>query len=126
VFGESAGAMSIGMRLSMPRAEGLFRRAILQSGAAHPVISAATAQRVSQRLAERLGVAATCEAIAAVPIERLVQAQAELSADLAAHPDPQRWGEEVVASMMPWQPVIDGDVLPARPISHSCRRRRGH
>ncbi len=34
VFGESAGAMSIGMLLSMPRAEGLFRRAILQSGAA--------------------------------------------------------------------------------------------
>jgi para-nitrobenzyl esterase len=35
-----------------------------------------------------------------------------LSADLAAHPDPQRWGEEVVASMMPWQPVLDGDVPP--------------
>ena len=32
VFGQSAGAMSIGTLLSMPRAEGLFRRAILQSG----------------------------------------------------------------------------------------------
>ncbi len=40
VFGESGGAMSIGVLLSMPRAEGLFRRAILQSGAAHPLISA--------------------------------------------------------------------------------------
>ena len=29
VFGESAGAMSIGVLLAMPRAEGLFRRAIL-------------------------------------------------------------------------------------------------
>jgi para-nitrobenzyl esterase len=115
IFGESAGGMSVGTLLSMPCAEGLFRRAIAQSGAAHQVISAATAQRVGRRLAEKLGVAATREAIAAVPLNRLLQAQAELKADLAAHPDPERWGE-VAASMMPWQPVIDGDVIPARPI----------
>src|SRR6185312_11253084 len=35
VFGESAGAMSIGALLAMPSARGLFHRAILQSGAAH-------------------------------------------------------------------------------------------
>ena len=116
VFGQSAGAISIGMLLSMPRARGLFRRAICQSGVAHPTLPAAAAQRVGQRLAERLGVAATREAIAAVPIERSLKAQAELSADLAASRDPQRWGEEVAVSMMPWQPVIDGDVIPARPI----------
>jgi carboxylesterase type B len=46
----------------------------------------------------------------------MLQAQAELNADFAAHPDPQRWGEEVVVSLMLWQPVIDGDVIPARPI----------
>ena len=45
VFGESAGAMSIGCLLAMPSAEGLFRRAILQSGAAHHVLSAPTASR---------------------------------------------------------------------------------
>ena len=58
VFGESAGAMSIGTLLSMPRAEGLFRRAIAQSGAAHQVISAETASRIGRYLAEKLGVAA--------------------------------------------------------------------
>ena len=47
VFGESAGAMSIGTLLSMPRAEGLFRRAIAQSGAAHQVISAEDGARGS-------------------------------------------------------------------------------
>ena len=116
VFGESAGGMSIGSLLSMPRAQGLFRRAIAQSGGAHPVMSAALAQRVREILAEKLGVAATREAIAAVPLDRTLQAQAELKADLIAHPDPERWGEEVVVSMMPWQPVIDGDVIPAHPI----------
>ena len=116
IFGESAGAMSVGTLLSMPRAQGLFHRAIAQSGAAHPVMSAASAQRVGEILAEKLGVAATREEIAAVPVDRMLQAQAELEADLFAHPDPERWGGEVVASMTPWQPVVDGDVIPARPI----------
>ena len=116
VFGQSAGAMSIGTLLSMPRAEGLFRRAIAQSGGAHQVIPAETAQKVGGRLAEKLGVEATREAIAAVPPDRLLQAQAELKADLMAHPDPGRWGGEVVGSMMIWQPVVDGEVIPAPPI----------
>jgi para-nitrobenzyl esterase len=46
----------------------------------------------------------------------MLQAQAELNADLTAHPDPQRWGEQVVVAMMLWQPVIDSDVIPSRPI----------
>ncbi|MGZ3585055.1 MAG: carboxylesterase/lipase family protein, partial [Ktedonobacterales bacterium] len=116
VFGESGGAMSIGILLSMPRAQGLFRRAIIESGGAHPVISAATARKVGNILAEKLGVEATREAVAAVPIDREVPAQEELSADLFAHPDPERWGPEVAVSMTPWQPVLDGDVIPASPI----------
>jgi carboxylesterase type B len=116
IFGESAGAMSVGTLLSMPRAERLFRRAIAQSGAAHNVTSAATALCVGQHLAEKLGVDATRQAIAAVPVDRLLAAQAELRDDLAAHPDPERWGREVVISMLPWQPVVDEDVLPAPPL----------
>jgi len=116
VFGESAGGMSVATLLSMPRAEGLFQRAIAQSGATHYEISAATARRVCQRLAELLGVAATQEAFAAVPTERLLAAQLELRADLIARPDPERWGAEVVVSMMPWHPVVDGDIIPTRPI----------
>lgn len=116
IFGESAGAMSVGTLLSMPRANGLFRRAIAQSGAAHRVMSVATARRVGHHLADKLGVQATRKAIAAVPVERLLAAQAELKGELLAHPDPERWGHEVVTSTLPWQPVIDGDVIPAPPI----------
>ena len=116
IFGESAGAMSIGTLLAIPRAEGLFRRAIAQSGAAHAVMSAASAMRVGQQLSARLGVVPSLEAIAAVPLDRLLHAQAALHADLDAQPTPERWGHEVAVSQMPWQPVIDGAVLPARPI----------
>lgn len=116
VFGESAGAMSIGVLLAMPRAQGLFRRAILQSGAAHHAISAHDARRIARYLAEKLGVPATSEAIAAVGVERLLTAQAELKADLMTDPDPDRWGDAVVASLMPWQPVVDEEIVPGPPI----------
>ncbi|MUN06668.1 carboxylesterase/lipase family protein [Agromyces luteolus] len=116
VFGESAGAMSIGMLLAMPAAAGLFQRAVLQSGAAHHVLAMSDATRVAGLVAERLGVAPTLEALAAVGVPRLLAAQAGLKADLMAHPDPGRWGMPLVATTMPWQPVIDGEVIPGPPI----------
>ena len=115
IFGESAGAMSVSTLLSIPRARGLFRRVIAESGAGHHVISPATAQRVGGYLAEKLGVVETREAIAAVPVDRLLQAQVELSGDVFSNPDLERWGE-VAANLMPFEPVIDGDILPTRPI----------
>jgi len=116
VFGESAGAMSIGTLLAMPRAEGLFRRAILQSGAAHHVLPVDDALRIGRDLARRLGVPPTRADIAAAGVDRLLAAQAALKADLLAHPDPDQWGSAVVAGSMPWQPVVEGDVVPAAPI----------
>ena len=115
IFGESAGAFSVATLLSMPHAEGLFQRAIAQSGAGHHTSSLATAQLVGRNLADKLGVAPTMPSIAAVPLDRLVEAQAELGQELAVRPDPVRWGE-VAANAMIFEPVVDGDVVPARPI----------
>jgi carboxylesterase type B len=116
IFGESAGAMSVGVLLAMPRAEGLFHRAIAQSGAASHTMSIATAKRISAILAEKLGVEPTYEAFMTVPIERLTAAQADLKAELVSHPDPDRWGAEVVTALLPWQPVVDGDTIPTPPL----------
>jgi para-nitrobenzyl esterase len=115
IFGESAGAFSVATLLSMPRAEGLFQRAITQSGAAQHTSSVATAQLVGRNLADKLGVPPTMASIAAVPLDRLVEAQAELALELTVRPDPARWGE-VAANGMIFEPVVDGDVVPARPI----------
>jgi len=116
IFGESAGAMSVGTLLAMPRAAGLFRRSISQSGAADRVIPIETAVRLGEALAGRLGVAATRDGLAAVSPDRLVEAAGALKAEIMADPDPDRWSVEMIASMLPWQPVIDGDLVPARPI----------
>lgn len=116
IFGQSAGAMSVATLLAMPRAKGLFHRAIVQSGTAHSVTSAATAERIGRRLAEKLGVASTREAIATTSPERVLQAQAEMRDDLLRRPDPGFWGE-VALSSLPWQPTVDGESIPELPIS---------
>jgi para-nitrobenzyl esterase len=115
IAGESAGGMSVGTLLSMPRAKGLFRRAIAQSGAGHHAISPGTAQRIGQEFAEMLGVVPRLQAIASIPIDRLIDTQVALSATVFQHPDPARWGE-VAGTQMPFEPVIDGETLPVRPI----------
>lgn len=115
VFGQSAGAMSLGALLAAPRSVGLFRRAILQSGAAHHTLTAATAQQIGHHLAALLDIPPTRQAFAAVPLDRLVRAAEELRSAIAANPDPGRWGE-VAHNLMPFEPVVDGDLLPAPPV----------
>ncbi|MET1073014.1 MAG: carboxylesterase/lipase family protein [Umezawaea sp.] len=114
-FGESAGAMSVCALLAMPSARGLFRRAIAQSGAGHSVVSATTARLIGTRLAAILGVAPTREAIARVPMARLLDAQTRIATEVGAKPRAKLWGE-VAHNLMPFEPVVDGEVLPASPI----------
>ncbi|WHM41019.1 carboxylesterase family protein [Streptomyces sp. BPTC-684] len=115
VAGESAGAMSVTTLLSMPAAEGLFHRAITQSGAGHTVLAATAAANVTTTLAERLGVKATAEGFAAVPPVELVAAQPAVADEIAAEPDPTV-GDEPLPQILPFAPVVDGQILTARPI----------
>lgn len=114
VFGESAGAMSIGTLLATPAAAGLFGRAVLQSGAAHQHHDMASARLVTARFAEILGIEATRAAFEAVPVERMLAAQPDLRALLWSDPDPAKWGR-TVATMLPFEPVVDGEILPEDP-----------
>ncbi|WP_072804371.1 carboxylesterase/lipase family protein [Rhodococcoides yunnanense] len=114
VAGESAGAMSVGTLLSMPRAEGLFQRAVLQSGAGNHVITEATAEKVAAALAAAVGASATAEGLASVPVDAFVDAQRDLGDRITAEAPTGAWGE-LAFKMMPFEPYIDGDVVPALP-----------
>src|SRR5579875_2025324 len=88
IFGESAGGMSVATLMAMPAANGLFRRCIAQSGAGHHTFSLTTARRIGEYLAEKLGVEPTRQALASVPIDRLVRTQQELRVEISRNPDP--------------------------------------
>jgi para-nitrobenzyl esterase len=57
VFGQSAGAISIATMLAMPRARGLFHKAILQSGTAQGLPTPAAANRVMAAILANLELA---------------------------------------------------------------------
>jgi para-nitrobenzyl esterase len=96
IFGESAGSMSCATLLGTPRAQGLFHRAILQSGAANYVWPRETAAAVADAFLAALGVA-TPEALLAAPPERILAAQ-----------------RRVFVSLMLGEDHLLGDFPPAR------------
>lgn len=110
VAGQSAGAISIITLMAMPRARGLFRQAVTQSGAATQTLTAQTAAGVASRLAESLGVAPTREAFNEVPVELLASAASALVEEVQTASDPAKWAS------LPLAPVVDGDTLPDHPL----------
>lgn len=104
VFGESAGAISIGALLASPRAGGLFRRAVLQSGAPEAT-DRDRVRRMVRRTAARLRVPATAAAFAAVDRRRLAAAQAAVGRRAGPLLGGPAFGV-----------VVDGDVVPRDPL----------
>jgi para-nitrobenzyl esterase len=81
VFGQSGGAMKISTLLGMPSAEGLFHRAILQSGAMPEVIPADAALKTSAELLAAVGLAdGDFTGLQALPLADLMRAYKPLAA----------------------------------------------
>ncbi|MFD8914867.1 carboxylesterase/lipase family protein [Streptomyces sp. NPDC059575] len=102
--GQSAGAISVGVLLTVPESRGLVRRAVLQSGA--PEVSERDkVRRMVRRMAARLRVPATAAAFAAVGRDLLLRAQAEVG----------RLSSPVLGGPA-FGVVPDGDLVPADPL----------
>ncbi|MFE3716475.1 carboxylesterase/lipase family protein [Streptomyces cyaneofuscatus] len=103
VAGESAGAVSIGALLATDRAAGLFRRAVLQSGAP-AALTPDAARGTTELIAQRLGVPATAAAFAAVDPAALLTAQTEVTS-----------GGNPLTGRNSFQLVVDGELLTQDP-----------
>jgi para-nitrobenzyl esterase len=102
IFGESAGAMSVGTLLAVPSAAGLFHKAILQSGAASQIFSAARAAELSAELMEIAG-AGSAQDLVDMPLDRLLEAH-------------QTLGNNHLREGLVSRPVVDGFVLDRPPL----------
>ncbi|GAB2716572.1 carboxylesterase/lipase family protein [Streptomyces bullii] len=102
--GQSAGAISIGALLAAPQAQGLVRRAVLQSGPPE-ASDRGKVRRMVRRMAARLKVPATAEAFAAVDRDLLLRTQAEVG----------RLSSPVLGGPA-FGVVVDGDVVPRDPL----------
>lgn len=98
VFGESAGAMSVGTLLATKEAEGLFQKAILQSGAASNVLPSKVGTNIANRILSELGIQHDeLDKLYDVSAEELVKAS------------------ETVPPMT-LVPVVDKSVIPVQPL----------
>lgn len=98
VFGESAGAMSIGALLGTKDAEGLFHKAILQSGAANNVLPSKVGTKIASQILSELGIKHDeLDKLFDVPAETLVKASE-------------------TAPPMTLVPVVDKSVIPVQPL----------
>ncbi|MGD1119149.1 MAG: carboxylesterase/lipase family protein [Dehalococcoidales bacterium] len=108
IAGFSAGGMSVGDLLSMPRAQGKFKKAINRSGAANVVSTVASAAKISEQFLKILKVnGKKADALRKLTVKQLLDAQAQLGLQL----------REAKNVATPFQPIVDGDVLPEMPFA---------
>jgi len=106
VFGESAGGMSIGCLLAMPSSEGLFHKAILQSGVTVPPADADL--EAGRNLIGLLGAeASSTDLLRAVPPAKLLDIEMKLRVRAAGPGEPAR--------ITVTAPHADGSILPFTP-----------
>ena len=108
VFGESAGAAAIGTLLGMPSSEGLFHRAIMQSGTAERYRRPDESAHISAQFLELCGLdKPSAKELLTLPAGRLLEAQAALEKRIAA---------ETYAVPLPFQPTVGTPSLPEPPL----------
>jgi para-nitrobenzyl esterase len=107
IFGESAGGMSVGTLLGCPAARGLFHKAIPQSGSCQAIHDHESAGAVTTAVVGALGLASpNVQQLREIPAEKLQEVQQAVSMQLMIASG---------AQLLPFQPVVDGDVLPRHP-----------
>ncbi len=104
-FGESAGGGIVLHLCASPLARGLFRGAIVQSGATFNTLDETRAARVRDALLAELGFA-DAKLLVDLPVEQLIRAQAHSATALLTS-----------VGIMPFHPMVDGDVLVETPLA---------
>jgi len=109
IFGQSGGGGKVSALLAMPRAKGLFHKAIVQSGASVRFAERGRTTRLADAVLKQLGLQADqLGALQALPLVRLQEVVAPAQATLPRPrlPPLDRYN---------FGPVIDGDLLPGHP-----------
>jgi len=114
IFGESAGAISVGVLITSPAANGLFKRAIMQSGSGQAALSSEQADRIANQYAKTLAIENTRNAYLKYTPGELLAAQQKVTPKMVnleteSHADP-------TGGVTLYFPVIDGDIIPELPL----------
>ncbi|GIT79567.1 carboxylic ester hydrolase [Leifsonia sp. LS1] len=119
IAGQSAGGGAVLTLLGVPRAAGLFHRAISISGAAGG-LAVDEAETLGRRVAELGGVEPTRAGLSTLDEQTILGLQARATAPDGADGDPLAGIGQLISGGLTWSPVIDGDLLP-QPVVDALR-----
>jgi para-nitrobenzyl esterase len=120
VFGESAGAMSVSVLMSMSEAAGLFHKVIAQSGSLAAAKSPEQAVRDTEEFMAEAGVSSVAELVE-LPVAELLAAHSRMGMARLSVPEDviQRLGSPL--AVLPFRPVADGRSVPVDPLAEVAR-----
>jgi para-nitrobenzyl esterase len=108
ISGFSAGGMSVGMLLAMPKASGKFHKALNRSGAANVTSSLDESVAIAEKQLKIFGIKASdADGLRALSTKQILDAQQLLINKL----------REEEGRVTPYQPVVDGQDLPEVPMA---------
>jgi len=108
IFGESGGGGKVSVLMGMPAADGLYHRAIIQSGARPKAPTAEEGTETARVLMAQLGIRdGDIGALVNTPAQAIIAAEARLAKRFR-----MPWSAVGLAS---FQPVVDGSTLPRSP-----------
>jgi para-nitrobenzyl esterase len=116
VFGESAGAMSIADLVASPLAQGLFQKAIIQSGHGSMVRTIAVTRRLTAKIAKAMGVRPDLAGFRTLSAQQCVDAVEKAQTPTFRVNLRDAGGREPAYGLSKFLPVYGDDVLPDHPL----------
>ena len=122
IFGQSGGGGKVCTLLAMPSAQGLFGKAVVESGSILEALPQKWSRRIGAATVRRLGInPSRIDEIAKVPYATLLEAYDAAVAEVRAEAEqdgelPANFLNQIIFGT---RPVVDGDVLPEQPGSPS-------
>jgi para-nitrobenzyl esterase len=114
IFGQSGGGAKVNVLMAMPRAKGLFHKAIVQSGSMRMMGEPEKTARVGEELVRQLGIGpGQLEKLQALPYGELMAA-ARAAADRIPRESPRRPGRPAMPGLA-WMPTADGTIVAGAP-----------
>ena len=112
IFGQSGGGGKVSTLLATPSANGLFHKAIIQSGSMLRTMSREYSRRIGIATVEELGLnSSNISEIDKIPYEKLLAAGEKAITKVKTEADK----EGISSFIFGWAPTVDGDVLPNQP-----------
>lgn len=112
IFGQSGGGGKVSTLLAMPAAEGLFHKAIVQSGSACRTMTSDLSRRIGRAVVKELGIENNIDAIDSIPYQDLLSAATRAVAKVRSEVEAEN---ETIPFIFGWAPSVEGNVLPDQP-----------